>query len=111
MRILSRAGFLAMPPNTVYAEGPKWAFGEWAIKGETHGNDWYYDALDTGAILSRSSEDRIDQIEKSAASPIRSIPMDFHYTGRDGCYQADHWYAVLEPQDIRALIARLEECL
>lgn len=111
MRIVNRKAFLAMPPGTVYAEGQPFAFGHWEVKGDTCGpNDWFSADLSAYAIESTGSGDLRDKQEAMLADGA-SFPMDFDCIGRNGIYEDKSIFAILEPDDIRALIARLQQCL
>lgn len=111
MKIIDRAAFLKAPANTIYAEGGRWNFDSWNIKVENIGdNDWYYDTLDWGAIDCTGSDDMILKLEDCLGNGS-SYPMNFFQTARNGYYNADGLYAILEADDIRKLVTRLQACL
>ncbi len=111
MKIINREQFLAMPENTIFAEGEKWTFGPWAIKTETWKNDYIYTPLDWGAMECSDSGNMIDLLELSKDNPTYVLSMDFHVGQRDGCFRDDALYAVMDDNDILMMISRLKECL
>lgn len=109
MRIINRTEFLALPPNTLFSKYEPSVFGDLCIKMEsTDYNDFYEqrlkDAIDTG-------DSYFHEVLDSAQQSQTSIPMDLDCMGRDGLFEDDQLFAVWEPEDVRALIARLSLCL
>jgi len=113
VKIVDRKTFLEHPPETLYMKFAPHHFGELCIKGETlrapsgEAIDWYYqdfdnvDANDTGEWL-----DALERAMKGA-----SITLDFDCQDRDGLFDQDQLFAVWEPDDVRALVERLQRCL
>lgn len=111
MRIVDRKTFLTLPPGTVYAQGSPHAYGEWMVKDENCGdNDWFYDDLSALAVACTGSGDLFDKQESMLRCGC-SYPADFEQGGRDGGFVDDATFTILEPDDIRALIARLQKCI
>lgn len=104
MRIVDRATFLALPAGTVYAKWSPLEFGELAIKCGTceSGNDWVYQSLD---MLEGDSP--LDSLMDLDAG--KEVAVDMDYTSRDGLYTEDIRFAVWSPEDVQALILRLEK--
>jgi hypothetical protein len=110
MRIIQEPEFLTMPAGTLYAKYTPCSFGEIAIKDETVSATWWYQSLlpwfeganDTGAWI-----DMLDAMVAGTAA----APLDFDCTEKDGLYEHDQLFAVLDRADVEALIARLQRAL
>ncbi len=111
MKIVNRAQFLALPPNTLFSKYNPCFFGELEIKGETwdHCNDFLSQQV-ACAIACTGSQDFADKLEDAQELGV-SLAMDFDCQGRDGCFDEDQLFAVWEPADVAALIERLTACL
>lgn len=109
MKIVNRDEFLKMPKGTIYATGEKWALMNWNVKGESCGNDWFYDGLEWSSVHHLSTD--IDDKLEDSLNNGTSLEMDFHRTSRDGAYAAEDVFAVMEKDDILKMIDRLKECL
>jgi len=114
MKIVSRTQFMAYPAETVFSTYEPCFFGPLMIKGETivHANgpnDWFEqqiaDAIDAGDS-GEWAEKLFDSQENGT-----SLAMDFECQGRDGLFEDEQLYAVWEPQDVAALIERLQQCI
>lgn len=111
MRILNRDDFMLEPAGTVYTEYAPCYFGHWKIKEETlsydgRNSDWIYQSLDPDFDDAKDScewAETLDKIEAGEKSP----PMTFDIAGRDGVFEQDQLYAVLDKDDLQKLIARL----
>lgn len=104
MRIVDRATFLSLPAGTVYAKWHPLEFGELCIKCGTceSGNDGVYQSLD---MLEGDSP--LDSLMSLDAG--NELAADLEFTDRDGLYDADQRFAVWSPEDVQALILRLEK--
>jgi len=94
MRIIDRSAFLA--PLT--------------IKQATDGADFYVQDLIPEFVGNESEEDwtgSLDAIEDGEPSPT----LDYDLIGLDGLLDRDQLFAVFEPHDVEALIARLQAAL
>ena len=111
MRIVSRDQLLKLPPNTLYCTYEPSVFGELLIKMETldTGNDWIYQDI-SSSLDCLGSNDLFDKLWEAEEKGI-SLDMNFHLTGRDGCFDYDQLYVVYEQKDIKQLIDRLKECI
>lgn len=113
MKIVDRKMFIAMPEGVVFAKYEPCNFGDLCIKGESitweNGNDFYYQDINA-AVDSHSCGEFADKLFESQEKGT-SVGMNFHVQGRDGLFDKDQLFAVWEPEDVRALIARLEETL
>lgn len=116
MKVLSRKAFLAMPAGTVF-----WSYephpnhpgtvtvGPVRIKDQTCGVDFYETGELGKAIAGNSSEDVFAAEERALAG--ESVAMDFDTICREGYFDDQIKYAVLETPDLTALIARLQQAL
>lgn len=109
MKIVDRKTFLSLPPETLFSKFRPCIFEEMCIKGETWGSDFLVQQLADSIDCSGSGE--FSDILFRAPISGESIPMDFESQGRDGCFNEDQLFAVWEPHDVEALIARLSRCL
>lgn len=111
MKIVDRKAFLALPAGTVFAKYQPHVFGAWEIKEGTMGEDYVVqDLFPFFAVEGDSWEEQwkvLESIKKGAPSP----PMDFDCAGRDGLFDRDQLFGVLERADLEALIARLQLAL
>ena len=106
MKIVDRKTFLAMPPGTIFNKWVLYVFGDLCIKGETWGNDFLVQHLD-------SLEEAENGVYMDALGWLESgesIRMDFNAQGRDGLFDDDQCFAVWDAADVDALIARLTAC-
>lgn len=109
MKIVDRKTFLALPAETLFSKYAPCYMEAVEIKGESLGNDYCYQQI-ADAIDCKDSGEFADKL--FAAQELgESIPMDFHCQSRDGCFDAEQLFAVWEPADVEALIARLQQCL
>ena len=109
MKIVNLTTFRALPPNTVFSKYTPCAFEDLHIKGETWETDFLTQSI-SDAIASTGTSDFMHQLD-NAQQTGASVPMDFDNACRDGCFESDQLFAVWEPQDVAALITRLQECL
>lgn len=114
MKIVTREQFMKYPAETLYSTYEPCYFGPLLIKGDTIEHDgknidWFYqqiadavDAENSGALY-----DTLVGAEKLGFS----VALDFDCQGRDGLFDDKQLYAVWEPQDVIALVSRLQACL
>ncbi len=105
MRILNRQEFLKLPKNTVYSKYKPCFFGAFEIKMDTWDNDFLVQEI-AGAIECSETSDFISKLESN-----EHIKMDFDSVGRDGLYEDEQLFAVLDDEDVKSLIERLEKCI
>jgi hypothetical protein len=114
MRIVSRKEFLEMPSGTIFLKYSPINFGELCIKGETCKSSFITDdffltcipcanAFDTGEMIKL-----FDNAEKDSSF---SIPLDFETMGRDGLWDKDQKFAILEKHDIETFITVLRAAI
>ena len=100
MRIVDRATFLALPPNTVFNKYAPCYFDEPSIKGETWGNDFLVQDFDGLGVD-----------EMMALETGESLPLNFDLEYRDGLFDDNQLFAIWDENDAKALIARLLKCI
>lgn len=105
MKIVNRATFLALPPDTVYSKYKSVGIIDGLYqKGETWGNDWIYqDLLDEVDV--ESSAERVDLFQ--AAEGGKEFRMDFECTSRDGMFEDEQLFMVYDNYDLDKLACRL----
>jgi len=108
MKIVDRATFLAMPEGTVFAKYKPCVFEEWQIKGETGPFD--FTCMDLVSFEVHDSADFASKLEESQRLGT-TIPLSDDYFGRDGCFDEDQLFAVLDTEDVKLLIRLLEKCI
>jgi hypothetical protein len=113
MKIVDRKTFLAMPRGTVYAKYAPCYFEDLAIKEDTWTDDFLYQAINDALAMEPGIDcaSQMDDLAERSLATGSSIAMDFDCLGRDGLFDEDQLFAVWEPQDVRALIARLQRTL
>lgn len=112
MKLYSKAAFALLPPGTVYAVYRPCYFGDLQIKGETGPpSSWY--ALTVGSAIAPVPGD--DRFVDACALLERggSVPIDLDEWVRDDfdCGEPDPMFAVWEPDDLEALIAKLHTAI
>lgn len=112
MRIVDRATFLAMPPGTVFAKyEPTGITTDLGIMEGAMGEDFVEQPLSLFWFEGHTDDSGTHMAALCAmeANPDMSLPVTFDFAGRDGCFDQDQRFAVFEPHDLDALIARLIE--
>jgi len=112
MKIVDLQTFLSMPEGTVYSRYQPCIFTGLEVKASAPGDmdrDWCYDDL----IIPIDADDSGDFSTKcSIAEEGVSVALDFYNsTSRDGMFDDEALFAVMEPDEVRALIAKLEKSL
>ena len=109
MRIVNRSTFLAMPSGTVYAKYSPCIFGGLAIKYDsTNYGDWIDLPLSADQFDWNSSGDFSDKCDAMAERGA-SFPLTLEGTSRDGLFDADQMFIVLDRADVETLIAKLRD--
>lgn len=110
MKIVDRQTFLAMPKGIVFSKYKPHYFGDLSIKGETCGkNDFFVQGI-SGSFEWNDTDEFVSKLEDAKINKT-SLAVDFNVECRDGLFEDDQLFAVMEEQDVRALIHRLEETL
>jgi hypothetical protein len=100
MKLYNRKDFLELPAGTLYCKGVSWSFGGLAVKGDTvAGVDWYCRHL--SGIDFDSTEQMLDRYEAMEASGA-TFPLNAGEV-RDGMFDDDAIFLVLEPGDLEEL--------
>lgn len=116
MRIVELKEFLTLPSGTVYHRyGPPKTmacFESLEIKLESipEYNDWSLIDL-IGAVKHDCSEGLFEELGAAGQDSSLSIETEYDCGGRNGSYPDAERFAVLEEQDVRGLIAALQETL
>lgn len=115
MRIVDRKAFLAMPAGTVYAKYQPSVFEGLCIKGDTlfdsegKAIDWFYQQI-VDSIQAYDSGEWGQLLDESQETG-KELEMNFHFEGRDGCFEDDQLFAVWSARDVLKLVDRLRQCL
>ncbi|HTE41720.1 MAG TPA: hypothetical protein VK629_12885, partial [Steroidobacteraceae bacterium] len=110
MKIVNLEQFLATAVGTLFSKYERCAFDDFCIKGETiSAVDFYYQPI-ADAIKCNNSDEFFNILFR-AEEVGESIEMVFNMESRDGCFEPKQLFAVLEPQDVVALIERLKQAL
>jgi hypothetical protein len=106
MKIYRRPEFLKLPDGILFCNGIKWCWGPPEIKTKTHKtND--FDTLSLSDIEWSGSEDLINKQEEMLDTG-KSYPIDLDSSMRDGCFDNEQIFLVYESEDVKALIATLQ---
>lgn len=118
MKIVNFKEFLKLPDNTLFCEMDKecvFDFSSLSIKGSTiSARDFFYKPLFT--VDAQSDVDHAEMfftamVEVDARKESNPIPLDFDCGRRDGMFDEDRLYAVFNKDEIRGVIASLQDCL
>lgn len=101
MKIVERTQFLNMPAGTMFFKYSEACFDALRIKGETIGNDFCYQPLD--CVEADTTGDFFRKLDFAVAG--NSINLDFDCQSRDGLFDADQLFAVLEKSDVEKMLA------
>jgi hypothetical protein len=106
MKILTRQQFLKTPVGTVFHYYKPCVFDGLYIKtsGSDDTTDFCMQEL-IGALMSESSEQFNDACDRMEIG--ESAPCCFDFSGREGLFDDEQLFAVLEDSDVEALIQRL----
>jgi hypothetical protein len=111
MKIVNRKTFLAMPPKIVFMKYEPEVFEGLAIKEETikDCNDFFFSNLHDSIDAQNNAE--CTKFLTLAEEAGESVPLDFEILQRDGCFNDEQLFAVLEKWDVRNLIEVLKKAL
>ena len=108
MKIVNRRAFLEMPAGVLFSNYERCFFGDLSIKGETlDGIDFYVQQITDAVKCNNSGE--FYEILFDAEMNGTSFVLDFECEGRDGLFDKCQLFAVWEPQDVAALITKLQQ--
>lgn len=101
MKVLDRAAFMLLPEGTLYRKGVPWAFGPMEVKADTlSSNDWV--CMEIGAFEADDSGAYSEMLDVALATG-GSLPMTDDFFGRDGCFDPEEVFLVLERDDLLVL--------
>lgn len=109
MRIVDRETFLKLPAGTIFAKFTPHVFGAWEIKEETMFEDYVVQNLEPFFDVEGDSWEEQFRVLDAMLAGDKSPPLDFHCAGRDGLFDRDQLFGVLDKADLAALISRLQE--
>lgn len=125
MKIISRKELMELPEGVIYMSYSPVVFGDLMIKGETINDgeeniDWYESSLfyeplgpkdgnDFTIDETRSSDRVFDIIDVQMGEQGISMRMDFEVYSREGYFDNDMQYAILEQHDVEDLISKLRK--
>lgn len=97
-----------MPAETLFSKYRPCVLGDLQIKGESIAkSDYFYQCI-ADAVACKSSAEFADVLFE-AAEKGTNFGLDFENQNRDGLFDEGQLFAVWEPSDVRALIARLQK--
>jgi hypothetical protein len=96
MRIYKRAEFLKLPAGVMYFKGKPRYFEQLSVKGETGTNDWL--ERDYAGVEADDSEQWASRLDEMLETGV-SYPVGTDF-GRDGCFDDEEVFMVLEPKDL-----------
>ena len=107
MKLYNRQEFLALPAGVVFAKYEPHCFEQWQIKGDTvTPNDFRYQPfIDVGGEDQELWE-AYEELDEN-----KNVKVDFYSWYKDGLYEDDMLFAVLEKHEVCGLIERLEQTL
>ena len=107
MRVVDRETFLAMPSGTVFANYAPHCWDELKIKGDTVGEDFLVLHL-TGFFEGIEDDEQGTGILIDMENGGESPPIDTESWGRDGFFDRDQRFAVLNRDDVKRIIGMLQ---
>ncbi len=110
MKVVNRTEFLSLPAGTVFCKYESMGcFGGLRIKEDSLQNDWYYSELMAVGVF--NTDEFLDTFSKLESSSNYEIPVDSTTVGRDGLYEMDARYAVLDSDDVFGIIQALQDAV
>lgn len=125
MRIISRKELMELPAGVMYMSYEPVVFGDLMMKGETINDgeeniDWYEsllfyeplgpkDGKDFTIDETRTSSQVFDIVDEQMGEQGISMRMNFEVESREGYFDDDMKYAILEQHDIEDLISKLKK--
>lgn len=110
MRIVDLTALRAMPQGTLFQKWSPCYFGDMEIFDSALGEMDFISCSFGADPIGSSGEDFGARCDDMAEDGV-SYPVSFEGYGRDGCFEPRQLFAVWEPDDVRALIAKLQEGL
>lgn len=107
MKIYERADFLNLPEGTLFRKGRPYCFGNIQVKASTLGNDFV--CMEIGDFEAFDSGDFGNKFEQMLNG--ESIPMTDDCYGRDGCFDDEEIFLVLEIADLHKLKSIVDEAI
>lgn len=101
MRIVNRKHFLNLSAGILYRKIDSMVFEELCMKGDSSGsNDFLYQSLNH--IKSTGDVDLYAKLEDAITNDT-SLELDLNYMRKDGCFNDNQLFEILEKQDVEKL--------
>lgn len=107
MKIYNRQEFMKLPPGTLFRKGKPCYFGNLQIKADSLETDFV--CMDIGEWEAQDSGDWSDKFDEMQDG--KSIPMTDNFYGRDGEFDYEEVFLVLEKDDLRMLKFMVENAI
>lgn len=110
MKIVNLQTFLTLPEGTIFMKYEPCCFEGLRVKGESLPfRAFAYGDMDAPVDANNSDEfaDKLFDSEENGTS----VPLDFDYYVRDGCFEDKQLFAVYEKEDMEKLITKLQQCI
>lgn len=107
MKVYNRTEFMKLPPGTVYSDYRPYTVDSLSVKTtgpDDMTGDFCHQDIDALEIESASSNELFDKLGKQLADHSVSLPLVFDSSGRDGMFDPDALFAVLDGQDIAKIV-------
>lgn len=107
MRILNLQEFLQVPKGTFYMKYEPCIFGPLCIFEGSAGNiDFFYIQFNDAIDFNESGE-LWDHLEEARVDSSISLKMDYDIVSRDGLFEEDQMFAILEEKDVEELLLKI----
>lgn len=111
MRLVNKKEFLKQHDGTLYFEKVSdnaCYFGDLCVKGESISDfDFYSMDLNSPDLSPYRNEQYYESFERMDNG--ESLKVDFYYGGRDGMYDDNDMYYILEKEDVKSLLDVITE--
>tara|TARA_R110002126_G_scaffold1757_5_gene10575 strand:- start:1025 stop:1375 length:351 start_codon:yes stop_codon:yes gene_type:complete len=97
--------------NTVFCYASKHCdLSDPCIKVSNCGDNDFF-VSDLNEVTAQSSIDQYDKIKDMMINSLKSDPINFDVSGRDGMFNDDQMFAIYDTDDLLNMIDRLAKCL
>jgi hypothetical protein len=109
MRIVDLKTFMSMPDGTIFAKAKEYLHQALSIKVQSLNGDFLYQSLSMYQYDSKNEDNMcvLYEVENEG----RVVEMNYERCARDGLFEEDELFAVLDKEDVVKLIARLNRAL
>jgi DNA relaxase NicK len=109
MRIVDLQTFMSMPDGTIFAKAKKYLHESLSIKVQSLNGDFLYQSLSMYQYDSKNEDNM--QVLYDLENKGRIVEMNYDCCNRDGLFEKDELFAVLDRDDVVKLITRLNRAL